>query len=110
MPDTLPTVNNKLYRTTELPMNSVDALVRHAPALQQTGDVADGAVRLNTALATSLGLNGSGKVEVQQQGTALELEYLLDDRVPDNTVLIHAAHASTVSLGAWFSDISIRKV
>lgn len=109
-PDALPALNGNLYRTTDMPMNSLDALVRRAPALQQTADVADGAVHLNNGLAAKLGLNGSGKVIVQQQGPELELDYIIDNRLPDNTVLIHAAHPATAALGTWFSDISVRKV
>ncbi len=109
-PDALPAINANIYRITDLPMNSLDALVRRAPALQQTSDVADGAVHINNGLAMKLGLNGSGKVMVQQQGAEFKLDYIIDNRLPDNTVLIHAAHPATSALGAWFSDISVRKV
>jgi len=109
-PQALPAASSNPYRMSDLPMNSVDALVRRATALQLTADVADGIARINTGLAARLGLNGHNKVLVEQQGLALEMEYLLDDSLPDNTVLIHAAHPSTAALGTWFSDISLRKV
>jgi len=109
-PQTLPVDNAGLYRISDMPMNSVDTLVRRAPALQQTIDIADGAVHLNNGLATRLGLNGNNKVTVEQQGTSLQMDYIVDDRLPENTILIHAAQPATVLLGAWFSDVSIRKV
>ena len=109
-PDALPVVSSTICRTTEIPMNSLDALVRRAPALQQTADIADCGVRINSGLAGKLGLNGSGKVMVQQQGAELELEYIIDNRLPDNTVMIHAANSVTAALGPWFSDITVRKV
>ena len=109
-PEALPSVPGGILRTTEIPMNSVDTLVRRAEALQQTADVADGAVHINSNLAGKLRLNGSSKLVAQQQGSALELNYVLDNRLPDNTVLIQAAHPATSALGAWFGEITLRKL
>ncbi len=109
-PDALPVSGNQVYRITEVPMNSVDSLVRRAPALQETADVADANVRISSTLAATLGLNSSDKVRVEQQGVTLDMACLVDSRLPDNTVLIHAAHPATAVLGSWFSDITIRKV
>jgi NADH-quinone oxidoreductase subunit G len=109
-PAALPTAGNTVYRISELPMNSVDSLVRRAPALQETADVSDAQVRINSSLAASLGLNGSGSVRVEQQGASLELACIVDSRLAANTVLIHGAHPATAALGSWFSEITIRKV
>ena len=109
-PAALPAMGKQVYRISEIPMNSVDSLVRRAPALQETADVADANVRISSILAASLGLNGSDKVRVEQQGVTLDLTCLVDSRLPDDTVLIHAAHPATAVLGSWFSDITIKKV
>lgn len=109
-PDALPVSGNQVYRISEIPMNSVDSLVRRAPALQETADVADANIRISSTLSASLGLNSSDKVRVEQQGVKLDMACLVDSRLPDNTVLIHAAHPATAVLGSWFSDITIRKV
>jgi len=109
-PESIPVMNGAITRISDLPMNSLDSLVRRAPALQQTNDVADGAAHLSKDMISRLGLTEGNKVRVQQGQVTLELAYELDDRVPDNTILIHAAHPSVTGLGGWFSDIIIEKV
>jgi len=109
-PGAIPLANGAVSRISDMQMNSLDPLVRRAVALQQTGDVADGAVHLNNQFVARLRLSAGDKVKVKQQGSVLDLEYVVDDRLPDNTVLIHAAHPAAVALGGWFSDVSIEKV
>ncbi|MEX2352789.1 MAG: molybdopterin-dependent oxidoreductase, partial [Gammaproteobacteria bacterium] len=109
-PSSLPAVNGAVTRISEIPMNSLDALVRHATALQETADIADGAAHINSVFATRLGLVEQSRVRVQQDEAVIELPYVVDDRLPDNTVLIHAAHPAVTGLGGWYSEITIEKV
>jgi NADH-quinone oxidoreductase subunit G len=109
-PESISPVNGKYARISELPMNSLDSLVRRAEALQQTADIADGMIHINQSCVTRLGLVADSRVKVQQDQAALTLPYMVDSRVPDNTILIHAGHPDIVSLGAWFSDVTIEKV
>ena len=99
-----------LHRIGYIPMNSVDALVRHAPALQQTGDVADGVVHINSATAARLGVAGQESVRVASQDAVAQLPLHLDDSVADDCVLVHGAHADTGSLGPLSGVVSITRV
>jgi NADH-quinone oxidoreductase subunit G len=109
IPESLPLANGAVERITDIPMNSVDPLVRRASALQQTPDAADGIVRINGELAAQLGLGKAGRVSLDQDGVQMELTFTIDDRLPQQTVMLHAAHPETFRLGQWFSPVNIRK-
>jgi len=80
-----------LERVTLVPMYSADPLVRRAAALQQTGSIADGFVRVSPALAASHGLTDGQKVRVEQGETADVIPVIVDKALPDACVLIHGA-------------------
>ncbi|MCZ6525656.1 MAG: NADH-quinone oxidoreductase subunit NuoG [Gammaproteobacteria bacterium] len=109
LPGALSIANGSLQRMTDFQMNSADSLVRRASALQQTRDVADGAVHINNESANKLGISTEQNVLVKQNGVGLQLPLLIDDRLPDNTVLIHAAHPACYALGPWFGDITLER-
>jgi len=110
LPASLPRSNGKLQRMTDIPMNSVDPLVRRAPALQQTLDVADGSVHINHKLAQDLALTKEKIVLVEQNGIELELPLIIDNRLAQRTVLIHAAHPGSYDLGPRYGDIQLKKI
>lgn len=60
-------------------------------------------------MADKLNLNNGANVIVEQSGESLELGYVIDNRLPDDTVLILAAGINTSGLGAWFEEITVRK-
>jgi NADH-quinone oxidoreductase subunit G len=101
--------DNTVARVTDTCMNSLDVLVRHAESLQQTQDISDGKVHLNQALANKIGLENGASVLIEQSESSLNLDYAIDNRLPENTILIHAAHPDTAGLGAWYENVSIRK-
>jgi NADH-quinone oxidoreductase subunit G len=108
--DFIPASNGSVVRISEMPMNSSDLLVRHAESLQATIDVSDGLIHINQKMADSIGVTNSSDIKLQQQDEAIELSYVIDERVSDNTVFIHAGHPDLTELGAWFSDVTISKV
>ena len=110
LPSSLSLATGKLQRMSDVPMNNADTFVRRARSLQMTIDAADGGVHINSDLAVKLGLSEQKKVRAEQNGVALELALVLDERVPDDCVLIQAKHPQTAQLGAWFSDISLGKI
>ncbi|MFT5352129.1 MAG: NADH-quinone oxidoreductase subunit G [Gammaproteobacteria bacterium] len=110
LPSSLTSANKQLQRISDIPMNAADAFVRRAKSLQMTEDVADGAVHINTALADRLGLVEQDEVRAEQNDVALTLPLVLDDRLPENCVLIQAKHPQSAMLGSWFSDITLGKV
>jgi NADH-quinone oxidoreductase subunit G len=105
-PEKLSSPNGALFRITEHPMNSIDPLVRRAAALQQTNDVADGAVHVSSQTARDNGLVAGARVQVEQPGCSLSLPLLIDDRLPARTILIQAGR---VTSGPWSGEINIKK-
>ena len=109
MPSSLDSPISGLQRITELPMNAIDPVTRRAKALQQTPDVADGKAHINSKLARQLGVNEGSKVRAEQDERSVVLPVSVDDRVPDQCVLIHAGHASHATLGDWYGEIKLEK-
>ena len=88
-------------------MNAIDSICRRAKALQATSDVADGMIHINTATAASLQLSAGSEASVQQADATIRLPVNIDDRVPDDCVLIHSGHPIQVGLGASFGAIKV---
>lgn len=96
-----------LQRISDVPMNAIDPVCRRAKALQATSDVADGMLHINTITAESLKLSAGSEASVQQADASLRLPVHIDDRVPDNCVLIQSGHPDQVGLGASFGAIKV---
>ncbi|HIF50308.1 MAG TPA: NADH-quinone oxidoreductase subunit G [Thiotrichaceae bacterium] len=110
-PSTLKThsKSKKLQRITETPMNMIDAICRRAVSLQQTKDISDGAIHINSALANKKKLTNDDQAKVEQGENSVTLKVIVDDRIADDCVLIQSAHPDQIELGAAFSDIRIEK-
>ncbi len=95
-----------LQRISEMPIYSVDALVRRASALQQTQDaqITNG-VHINAKVAAQLNL--ADQVQVKQNEASVTLPLVIDDRVPDDGVLIYAGQVANLELGAWHGQIEL---
>jgi NADH-quinone oxidoreductase subunit G len=106
-PEVLPSFRNQLFRIADFPMNSLDPLVRRAQALQQTTDVADGTVHLSSATAGSLGLTTGASVQLKQSGYEREFPVTIDERLPQNTVLIQAAFQGDQPIGPWVGEVEL---
>lgn len=108
-----PTSDNQdeagLQRITEIPMNMIDSICRRAASLQKTDDVSDGAIHINKALADKNNLAESDNAKVEQEDGSAIMKVIVDDRVPDDCVLIQAAHAAQIDLGPAFGSIRIAK-
>ncbi len=98
-----------LQRITETPMNMIDSLTRRATSLQKTNDVADGAIHINSALAKKNKLSNADDATVEQDKQQVTMKVMVDERVPDNCVLIQSAHPSQSELGGAFGSIKIGK-
>lgn len=98
-----------LQRISDIPMNAIDPVTRRAKSLQQTTDVTDGKAHINAALAQQLGLRDGDKARVEQDEHSVTLPVMIDDRIPDQCVLIHAAQPCHPELGGWFGEIRLNK-
>ncbi len=108
--DSLPMQRTGLQRAGYVPMNSVDALVRHAPALQATADVATAAVQINARTAERLGLADNDQVTARQNEQQRVLRLIINDLVADECVLLHGAHPETAALGPLCGEITLAGV
>jgi NADH-quinone oxidoreductase subunit G len=112
IPDALPNgAGDGLYRVGEVPMYAVDPLVRRSEPLQRTADAlgSRAAVRINGRLAQRLGLSAGETVNVAQDGARVSLPVVIEERVPDGCVYLHAGVPGSVGLGAAFGPIVIEK-
>ena len=102
---------NGLQRLTEMPLYSVDALVRRAGALQSTMDAKLAAgVHINSSVAAEMGLTEASQVQVKQDETEITLPVVIDDRVPNEGVLIYAGQVANQALPAWHGKVELSAV
>lgn len=98
-----------LMRHGEWPMYRVDSLVRHAEPLQQTIPADFAAIRINSLLAKKLNLAEADTVFAKQNYSEISLPVHIDERVPDNAVLIFAGLDATAGFGMAIGPIELKK-
>lgn len=108
-PTSIKSNSKDLQRITETPMNMIDAISRRAISLQQTKDVSDGGIHINSVLAKKNKLANADQAQVEQGDNSVTLKVIVDERVPDDCVLIQSAHPQQIDLGAAFGSIRISK-
>ena len=101
---------SSLWRIGEVPLYAVDPLVRRAGALQQTAEAPAAAVRVNPALARTLGVTAGGMATVRQNGAERVLGVEEDPAVPDGCVLLHAGVPHSAGLGPAWGPITVEPV
>ncbi len=99
--------SNGLERIADVPIYCSDALVRRAPALQDTADARAPVVGLPSKLWQELGLQADGWVRVTQGASAVTLPAREEPSLADKAVRIAAAHPLTTGLGPMFGTVSI---
>ena len=99
-----------LQRIADVPIYFADPLVRRSEPLQKTADAKPPRARMNARTLSELGLADGDRVLVRQAGGDAELVAALDERIPDRSVRIAAAHPWTASLGPMFGEVSVEKV
>lgn len=106
--DIKPVVENSgVMRIGTIPLYAVDSLVRRAKALQKTKDAGKPTLTLNSQLAKRLGLKTNQLARVVYQDAQCMLETIVDDTIPEDTVLIPLAHPQTVYLGRPYRMVEI---
>jgi sulfur relay (sulfurtransferase) DsrF/TusC family protein len=89
-------------------MYAVDSLVRRAVALQHTPDADVSALCLHSADASRLGLADGDRASVRQDGQAVELDVIVNDRIAEGAALVSMATEVTLELGAPFGTLKIK--
>ena len=101
-----------LERIADVPIYSSDALVRRAPALQDTADARAPVVGLPSNVWRRLGLQTGDSVphvRVTQGAAAAMLPAREDTSLAENAVRIAAGHAHTAGLGPMFGAVTVEK-
>lgn len=102
----------KLYRIGEIPIYSVDSVVRRAPALQATQPIIEGelsAVRIHPKTAAKLMLKEAEPVFVKQQDSKVRLPVIFDEKVPVDAAFIAGGILASSRLSELFGEIEIIK-
>jgi NADH-quinone oxidoreductase subunit G len=88
-----------LQRIAEVPMYSIDPLVRRASALHKTRDNSGPVARMHPREAQKQGVGSSARLRVIAGGESVTLDFLLDRRIPEGCVSIPAGYPETLALG-----------
>jgi NADH-quinone oxidoreductase subunit G len=96
-------------RIADVSIYSCDSLVRRAIPLQATNDAAKAVARLNRMMANQLSVTESDRVSLSMGSGQLVLPVVIDEKVPNYSVLVHAGLPETASLGQRMAPIIINK-
>lgn len=107
----LPTRSRALQKVSETAIYAVDEMVRHSNALQSTAIITEMCcLRVNSAQAEKLGLNGARQVYVKQaEGTAI-LPVVIDSNIPAGCVWIPTGIKAVQNLAQMFGSVEVEKL
>ncbi|MCC8998201.1 MAG: NADH-quinone oxidoreductase subunit NuoG, partial [Candidatus Contendobacter sp.] len=97
-----------LMRVADVPIYAMDPLVRRARSLQSSPLAQSAEVRLHPEVAQELGVAGRDRVQVRQNGVAVDLPLVLDDSVPKGCAWIPAGLSASIMLGPAIGPVSIQ--
>jgi len=98
-----------LQRVTDVPIYRSDALVRRAPALQESGASRAPAARMHPQTLSSLGCTAGASVRVKSSTGSTTLVAVEDNTLPLGAVRIAAGFAQTASLGSAFGQLQVER-
>ncbi len=98
---------SEIIRLAPVPLYATDPLVRRARSLQKTKDAESPTVRLNAAMANKFNLKAGILAKLVYQGAQCLLPVVLDESVPDNSVVVPNGVKETIYLGDPYSAIEI---
>jgi NADH-quinone oxidoreductase subunit G len=105
-----PSVEEGLYRIGELPMYSVDPLVRRSGPLQQTAQAQVRSLGLNASDAKRLGLTDGARARVSQGDASAEIEVRVSDEVPAGGAWLRSATCAVRELGSAVAPLVVEVV
>lgn len=110
-PEALSTPGDKLVRVADMPVYAIDGIVRRAESLQQTAQAKSANVaRINSSVASALGLSDAVNVEATQGETSCVMALEIDDRAADGTVWLSAGLDATAGFGCDGAEIALKPV
>ncbi|MDH3713387.1 MAG: NADH-quinone oxidoreductase subunit NuoG [Gammaproteobacteria bacterium] len=105
----VPAASRGLLRVAEVPIYAVDALTRHAMALQKTGDALRGAVHMSAAQAEKEKLTAGDTARVTQNGSSAVLLVHIEDSIPNGCVWIPSGVPGSEKLGPACGAVEVFK-
>ena len=107
-PNWRPFQSEGLIRVADVPIYATDPLVRRARSLQQSALARPAEVRLHPEVAQALGVAGRERVQVRQNGRAVELPLVLDEGIPQGCAWIPAGLPASAALGPAVGPVIIQ--
>ena len=98
-----------LQRVTDLPIYRSDALVRRAPALQESAASRAPAARMHAQTLASVGCVAGDAVRVKSATGSVTLVAVQDNTLPVFAVRIAAGFAQTASLGSAYGQLQVER-
>ncbi len=86
-------------RVLDVPLYKVDPYVRRAPALQATRDNPAPAAYMNSEQAGKLAVENGDRIHAHMGESSVELDLIIDERVPTDSVYIPSGYHETAPLG-----------
>jgi NADH-quinone oxidoreductase subunit G len=99
-----------LERVADVPIYWSDALVRRAPALQQTADAKPAVARLSQVDFDRLQLKAGDKVRVVNGSGDLHIAAVADAGLPRGAIRIPAGSFATMNAGPMFGALQVEKL
>ncbi len=107
---TLPSLKeNELIRLAPWPMVRSDALVRRASSLQKTLRAEQVSALVNAAVASTHGLSDGSQVKARQGDSEIEITLRVDDRIPDQCVMIPSGLSISAGFGSAEQAVTLEK-
>ncbi|MBN4079392.1 molybdopterin-dependent oxidoreductase, partial [Beggiatoa alba] len=109
-PATLSMDSTGIESITDRSMYCSDGLVRRASSLQEVVKAHQMAIRVNQTVATSAGLTGGEPAIAKKNNIELTLPLVIDDRVPDDSVLVPGAAPESLIHGTGTGKVTLSRV
>jgi len=109
-PESLTTPSGKLVRIGEWPIYAVDNIVRRSDVLQESMAHEPVAIRINRKVAEQFKLKEGDQARAKQKETAIVLPVMIDERVPEHSVLLVEGDRKTSGLAASIGEIELERM
>ncbi|MDZ7788004.1 MAG: NADH-quinone oxidoreductase subunit NuoG [Halofilum sp. (in: g-proteobacteria)] len=107
--ESAPKTIDGLVRYGDVPMYSVDPLVRRSRPLQEAADAGHPVARVAPGDADRLGITDAERVTVRQGDEGRVLDLLIDARIPEGCVWIPQGLEATGTLGPVFGGVELER-
>jgi NADH-quinone oxidoreductase subunit G len=92
------------------PMYATDCLLRRAESLQAVSETYHSAIRINQTEASNFGLNDGEPATARKDGFEVTLPVIIDNRVPDEGVLLPSDLLGAVMYGSGSAGVTLSRL